>query len=304
MPYYLFLGVTAGVALYNAAHVAIPFTLRHAALAAVVYVALYVGFFRNKKQALFLRQLGSAGVIFSATNMLICAAPFLLIGFSFFLLSLSVGALLLWGERLAVRYGLTLPQSWVMPSVFLKPSYLWRSQSRPYLPLYWIFLNVILFFACRHSNFNLAIAVFCLANGAAVTSVMLQQESVFFIRQHGSIRRLTAFVLFEACANATLFLLVPAVFLLAAFPSFWKTTALAILAIYYLSANLSLIRLLFWGVPPFITLLFVGLFMYVQAFLVYSAYGIPVALLFQYLLYKKYYSSTQRLLCHGKKVER
>lgn len=296
LPYYLLLGVVVLVFLYNAARADIPFTPRHAVLAALVYVALYSVFFRNKKQALFLRQQGSAGVIFSATNVLVCAIPFLLVGVFFFLLSLSVGAFYLLGERWVAKRDVRAALSWVMPSPFLKPSYLWRSQSRPSLTLYWIFLCTILFFAYRHSNFNLAMVAFCLLSGIAVTSVMLQQESIAFIRQYGDIRHFTSSILLDACANTTLFLLVPAVFLLTTFPLSWKVTSLVILAIYYLSANLQLIRFLFWGVTPVITLLFVGIFLYVQGLLIYSVYGIPVALLFQYLLYKKYYSSAQKLL--------
>ena len=300
IPYYLFVGVVLVVFLYNAACADIPFTPQHAAVAALVYVALYGSFFRNPKRALFLRQLGSAGAIFSAMDMLICAIPFLFIGFFFFLLSLSVGALYLLGERLMARCGARSALSWVIPSPFLKPSYGWHAQSRPQLILYWMLLAVVLFFACRHANFNLAIAAFCAITGIAITSVMLQQESLFFIRQYSSLRRLTAFLLLEACANATLFLLAPATALLVAFPSSWKATTVAIAAIYYLSASLQLARWLFWGVSPFMLLLFVVLFLYVQGFLIYSAYGIPVALLFQYLLYKKYLSSVQRLLYHEK----
>ncbi|MDR3365660.1 MAG: hypothetical protein LBO71_01635 [Prevotellaceae bacterium] len=303
LPYYLFFGAGLWVFLYNAAHAAIPFTPRYAAAAACAYVALYVGFFRNQKRALFLRQLGSAGALFSAMDMLACALPFLLVGIFFFLLTLAVGALCLMGERLMAKCGARSALPWVMPSVFLKPSYLWHSQSRPYLTLYWIFLGVVLFFACKHANFNLAIVAFCSVSAIAITSVMLQQESISFIRQYCNIRHFTASMLLEACANTTLFLLAPAACLLAAFPLLWKATALATLAIYYLSANLQLIRVLFWGVSPFITLLFVGIFLYVQGILIYSAYGIPVALLFQYLLYKKYYSSAKRLLCHAN-VER
>jgi hypothetical protein len=303
LPYYLFLGAGLLVFLFNAAYADIPFTLRSAAIAAIAYVALYASLFRNPKRALFLRQLGSAGVVFSATNMFICAIPFLFIGVFFFLLSLSVGALCLCSERLMVKYSVRPALSWVMPSPFLKPSYLWHSQSRPYLPLYWMLLGVILFFAGKHSNFNLAIVVFYAVSAMAITSVMLQQESLFFIRQYSNIRHFTASVLLEACANTTLFLFVPATYLLVVFPIFWKAIALAIFAIYYLSVNLQLIRFLFWGVNSFIVLLFVGLFLYIQVFLAYSVYGIPVALLLQYWLYKKYYSSAQRLLCH-EKVER
>jgi hypothetical protein len=298
LPYYLFVGVGLFALLYNAALAHIPLTPQSAAAAALCYVALYGSFFRSPKRALFLRQLGSAGVIFAAVDMLMCALPFLLVGFSFFLLTLPVGALCAWGNRLTGRHSVGAALSWVMPSLFLKPSYLWHSQSRPYLPLYWVLLGVILFFAGKHSNFNLAIVAFCAVTAMAVTSVMLQQESPLFIRQYSSIRRFTAFTLFEACANTTLFLLVPAAFLLAAFPSSWKTILLIILAIYYLSANLQLARVLFWGVNPYITLLFMGLFLYVQAFLTFAVYGIPVALLLQYWLYRKYYSSAKRLLCY------
>jgi hypothetical protein len=284
------------VFLYNAVHANIPLTSRSATIAVLIYAALYGGFFRNQRRALFLRPLGSTGVMFSAVNLLICAIPFLFVGGFFFLLCLPMGALCLWCERLVAKYGVRFALSWVMPSPFLKPSYLWHSQSRPYLILYWVLLVVILFFAGKHSNFNLAIVAFCVVNAVAVTSVMLQQESLSFIRQYRSIRHLTTVMLLEACANTTLFLLVPAVFLLTAFPTSWKVITLAITVIYYLSASLQLVRFLFWGVTPFITLLFVGLFLYIQAFLVYSAYGIPVALLLQYRLYKKYYSSAQRLL--------
>jgi hypothetical protein len=300
-PYYIFGGAGLVALFYGAVHADVPFTPYYAAVFAFIYVAFYRYFFGNKKRALFLRQLGSAGVIFAAQDALICAIPFLLVGMPFFLLSLLVGALHLLAGRLPVRCGARSGVSLSMPSPFLKPSYLWHSQSRPYLLLGWLLLNVTLFFAYRYSNFNLAIVAFCSISGGAVACVLLQQqESIFFVRQYCSVRRFVASGLREACANAALFMLVPAAFFLAAFFASWKVTALAVFAVCYLAVTLTWVRYLFWDVSPFIAILFVGLFLYVQAFLAYSVYGIPAALLFQYLLYRKFYSSAQRLLNNEK----
>jgi hypothetical protein len=296
--YGIFFGVMLFFYIFTFINIDISFTPTNGAVAALVYVALYRLLFARKKQMLFLRQLGSVQILFSAINLFLCALPFLLAGYRFFLLALAVGVICLLAEKLTLRYKYHNRISLVLPSVFLKSSYLWHSQSRPYLVLYWALLCLVLFFAQRYDNFNLAIAVFCGINLFAILAVILQYESISFVRQYSTVKYFATLGLLETCANTTWFLLAPALFFLCSFPAYWHIIALAMLAIYVFAVGLLWIKYLFWGVDPFIVCVFIVLFFFVQGFLLVSVYGIPVALLFQYLLYKKFYTSVQILLCY------
>jgi hypothetical protein len=298
LPYLILLSIVLLGVVYIAITAVVPFTVHNVAIGALVYIAFYKFIFRNKKQMQFLRQLRKTGIVFTAVNLLLCTVPFLFLGTAFWGLAVTIGIIILCAESVLLKYKIRSNFTIVLPSVFLKHSYHWHAQSRPALPLWWMLLNVMLIIACRYENFNLAIVAFGGITIIVLLSVILQYESLFFVKQYSNVKHFVCSGLKEIFVNVTIFLIVPTLIFLVTFTVFWKIIVLAFLVCYIVAISLLWLKYLFFGTNQFVTSIFIALFFCVQTMLVVAIYGIPVAILFQYLLYKKFYSSTQKLLCN------
>lgn len=252
----------------------------------------------SKAKLAFFSQYSKSAFAFKIIDFLVLIIPFSIV------LNLKFIGLLLFLNMLQILYykyiklkmvNLHSFKTAILPSFFLKESYLWHSQSRPFLIIAWSLVLFLQIISVINNNYNLSIISFTLISFVSILRTILKHENQFFLRQFDNVKHFIASYSKELFINSILFIALPYSFLSIFFYNNFLISFISLILLFVGLYSTICIKYIFINEEVLMGL-FLGLFIGMQIFLLLTIYLIPIALLFQFLLFKAFQASVNKII--------
>lgn len=274
------------------------FNTRNTLFVLLFFLTTYQSLQRNKRKKYFLRQYGKVFWYSNTIDMFLLSIPILIaLDYQFFcVVTLFILVYQLVDYYLFSKVNSTFNYKlWVIPSLFMKPSYMFHSHSRPLLPIVWGAIIMLQIIAFVYNNYNLSAVSFLLLTVLSIFITLMKYEPIGFIAQFSTAKHFILTSCRELFINTLIFIAAPMMLLLLFFPEKVLVSLLALLYIYITVYAILWVKYIFFQ-NEVLTLLFLLGFLPIQSVLLYFVYTIPLALILQYALYQWFYSSVKKMI--------